>query len=65
MAVTVMVSKKPRVVTYLDPELKTRFEQLCEIRKRSSSNMIEVLIELDVKQAEASGELPVTTDTPA
>lgn len=60
-----VATKKPRIATYIDPLLKERFEQLCEIRKRSSSNMLEVMVEQEVQQAEESGELPPLNATEA
>ncbi|MEM9008142.1 MAG: hypothetical protein AAGE59_32120 [Cyanobacteria bacterium P01_F01_bin.86] len=58
-----VATKKPRIATYIDLLLKERFEQLCEIRKRSSSNMLEVMVEREVREAEQSGELPPVDDT--
>jgi hypothetical protein len=55
----IVATKKARVVTYLDWEIKEKAERLAATRRRSLSNLLEVLIEDAVKEAEATGELPV------
>ena len=50
-------TKKPRVVTYLDEELKARAEKVAEYQGRSLSNYIEQLVKADVARAEAAGEI--------
>jgi len=52
-----MPSSLPRVVVYLEPELKTAGEKLAAKRKRSLSNLLNVLLQDAVDDALASGEL--------
>jgi hypothetical protein len=55
----IVATKKARVVTYLDWGVKEKAERLAATRRRSLSNLLEVLIEDAVKQAETTGELPL------
>ncbi len=53
-----VATKKARIVTYIEHDVKEKAEQLASIRRRSLSNLLEVLIESAVREAEESGELP-------
>ncbi len=52
-----VVTKKPRVVVYLDESLKELLELLAEKRNRSVSNLLETLAKQEVEQAKQRGEL--------
>lgn len=51
-AVEQMTSKLPRIIVYIEPVLKERVERLAHRRKRSLSNLINVLLEKAVNEAE-------------
>ncbi len=52
-----VVTKKPRVVVYLDESLKELLELLADKRNRSVSNLLETLAKQEVEQAKQRGEL--------
>ena len=52
-----MATKKPRVVVYVDENLKERLEALADRRNRSISNLLETLAKQEVEDAQKSGEL--------
>ena len=52
-----MATAKDRLTIYISTELKDLFEALSAKRKRSSSNMCEILMEREVEAAISSGEL--------
>ncbi|BAT56688.1 hypothetical protein NOS3756_57000 (plasmid) [Nostoc sp. NIES-3756] len=56
MVLSVVTAKK-RISLYLDEALKSDLERLAKIRKRSLSNLIEVICEEEVERAKQSGEL--------
>lgn len=45
-----VATDKIRVSTYISPELKDLAEQLAKLKKRSLSNLLEVLLEEAVKK---------------
>lgn len=45
-------SQLPRLVVYLPPEIKTKFETLSERQRRSMSQMVVFLIEKAIKESE-------------
>jgi len=55
-----MSTKKPLVKAYIEKELKEKFKDLCDIEKRSESNMIEYLIDKYVKEYEARQATTIT-----
>ncbi|NJK50879.1 hypothetical protein HC931_24690 [Candidatus Gracilibacteria bacterium] len=59
-----MVTDKKRISLYVEENLKTDLERLAKIRKRSLSNLIEVICEEIVKQALHSGELDDSDRSP-
>ncbi|BAY42018.1 hypothetical protein NIES2111_64140 (plasmid) [Nostoc sp. NIES-2111] len=59
MVLSVVTAKK-RISLYLDEALKSDLERLAKIRKRSLSNLIEVICEEEVERAKQSGELKDT-----
>jgi excinuclease UvrABC nuclease subunit len=54
---TEVISAKKRISLYLDEALKSNLERLAKIRKRSLSNLIEVLCEEELERARNNGEL--------
>jgi len=52
-----VVTDKKRISLYVEENLKVDLERLAKIRKRSLSNLIEVICEEVVMQAKNSGEL--------
>lgn len=56
MVLSVVTAKK-RISLYLDEALKSDLERLAKIRKRSLSNLIEVLCEEELERARNNGEL--------
>ncbi len=50
--VQVGTSKLPRIIVYIEPELKSRVERLARRRKRSLSNLINFLLEKAVNESE-------------
>lgn len=52
-----VATDKVRVSTYIEDELKPKLEMLAKVRKRSVSNLIEVLCQEAVDRAEKEGEL--------
>lgn len=52
-----VTSKLPRVVVYLEPQLKADAEKLAKRRRRSVSNLITVLLQEEVEEARRQGEL--------
>ena len=57
-----MPSKRPRLIVYLTPDVKERYEQLAKMRNRTASNLTETLILKAIWEAEQSGELPPVDD---
>ncbi|MBD2359556.1 hypothetical protein H6G41_34305 [Tolypothrix sp. FACHB-123] len=55
MVLSVVTAKK-RMSLYLDEALKSDLERLAKIRKRSLSNLIEVICEEELERARKSGE---------
>ena len=55
--VSSVVTTKKRMSLYLDEALKSSLERLAKIRKRSLSNLIEVLCEEELERARKNGEL--------
>lgn len=51
-----MGTDKSLVKGYIEPELKAKFKKICDLEKRSESNMIEYLINNMVKEYEAKQE---------
>ncbi|MEM7066775.1 MAG: hypothetical protein AAF572_26865 [Cyanobacteria bacterium P01_B01_bin.77] len=58
-----MPSKRPRLIVYLTPDVKERYEQLAKLRNRTASNLTETLILKAIWEAEQSGELSPADDT--
>ncbi|MBD2457712.1 hypothetical protein H6G80_27030 [Nostoc sp. FACHB-87] len=56
MVLSVVTAKK-RISLYLDEALKSDLERLAKIRKRSLSNLIEVICEEEVERAKKNEEL--------
>lgn len=54
---TSVVTDKKRVSLYIEETLKVELEKLAKVRKRSLSNLIEVLCEEAVQQAKKQGEI--------
>ncbi|MCC5624821.1 hypothetical protein [Nostoc sp. CHAB 5715] len=54
---TEVISDKKRISLYLDEALKSDLERLAKIRKRSLSNLIEVLCEEELERVRKNGEL--------
>jgi macrodomain Ter protein organizer (MatP/YcbG family) len=54
---TSVVTDKKRVSLYIEETLKVELEKLAKARKRSLSNLIEVLCEEAVQQAKKQGEI--------
>ena len=54
----VVATDKAKLFAYVDPELKAKIEKLAEIRLRSVSNLVEVVMNEEIRRAEQSGELP-------
>ncbi|BAY35665.1 XRE family transcriptional regulator (plasmid) [Nostoc carneum NIES-2107] len=54
---TEVIADKKRMSLYLDEALKSDLERLAKIRKRSLSNLIEVICEEELERARKSGEL--------
>jgi CopG-like RHH_1 or ribbon-helix-helix domain, RHH_5 len=52
-----VVTDKKRISLYVEENLKIDLERLARVRKRSLSNLIEVICEEIVLQAKRSGEL--------
>jgi macrodomain Ter protein organizer (MatP/YcbG family) len=52
-----VVTDKKRVSLYIEENLKIELENLAKVRKRSLSNLIEVLCEEAVQQAKKQGEI--------
>lgn len=53
-----MATKKPQVKAYIEQGLRNKFKTICDIEKRSESNMIEYLIDKCVKEYESQhGEI--------
>ncbi|MBD2316704.1 ribbon-helix-helix domain-containing protein [Phormidium tenue] len=52
-----VATDKVRVSTYIEDGLKPKLELLAKVRKRSVSNLIEVLCQEAVDKAEKEGEL--------
>ena len=53
-----MATDKEKVGIYISSDVKQGIDKLCEIRKRSLSNLIEVVLAEELQRAVASGELP-------
>ncbi|MEC4817817.1 MAG: ribbon-helix-helix protein, CopG family [Scytonema sp. PMC 1069.18] len=52
-----VVTDKKRVSLYIEETLKVELEKLAKVRKRSLSNLIEVLCEEAIQQAKKQGEI--------
>jgi macrodomain Ter protein organizer (MatP/YcbG family) len=52
-----VTTDKKRVSLYIEEDLKIELENLAKVRKRSLSNLIEVLCEEAVQQAKKQGEI--------
>lgn len=52
-----VATKKPRVVFYLDDQLKSDLELLAEVENRSVSNLIETVAKNLVDEARESGKI--------
>lgn len=52
-----VTTDKTRISVYLEPSLKEDLERLAKLRKRSMSNLIEVLCESEIDRAKESGEM--------
>ena len=52
-----MATQKPRVVVYLDDDIKIKIEKLASKANRSVSNYLATLATREVEQAEADGVL--------
>lgn len=48
---------KPKVVVYIEPELKKATEELAKKQRRSVSSLVCILLERAIKEARESGEL--------
>jgi CopG-like RHH_1 or ribbon-helix-helix domain, RHH_5 len=59
-----MPTRNPRVVVYLETDLKAKLEILADKRNRSISNLLETVIKEIVEQAEKAGELTPNNDKP-
>lgn len=55
-----VATDKARIVAYCDPAIKTKLERLADLKVRSLSNLVELLLMEAVADAEASGELKDT-----
>ncbi len=55
--VTPVATSKKRISLYLDEELKYELEKLAKARKRSLSNLIEVICEKELTEAKSKGEV--------
>jgi|GEM_PF-4416012 predicted transcriptional regulator len=58
MVMAVVTTDKKRISLYVEEDLKAKLEILAKARKRSLSNLIEVLCEEVAAAAEKSGEIP-------
>ena len=52
-----VTTNKTRISLYVEEQLKVKLGQLAKVRRRSLSNLIEVICEDAVLDAEATGEL--------
>lgn len=53
-----MPTNKPQVKAFVSPEIKTKFEHICKLKNRSTSNMIEFLIKEEINIYESEhGEI--------
>ncbi|MGL5083751.1 MAG: ribbon-helix-helix domain-containing protein [Microcoleaceae cyanobacterium] len=57
MNTSAVPSKLPRVNVYLEEELKRKGEMLAKSRVRSLSNLLVWLLQREIAEAEASGEI--------
>lgn len=57
-----VATDKARIVTYCDPDIKVKLEQLAALKIRSLSNLVELLLMQAVADAEESGELSQGTE---
>lgn len=55
--VTTVATDKKRVSLYVEEQLKQKLEALAKARKRSLSNLIEVLCQETIIKAEQEGEI--------
>jgi len=53
----IVPSNKPRLLVVIEGNLKTDFEKLCKVEKRSMSNMVNVLIEEAINKARKEGKI--------
>ncbi len=60
MVALLVTTNKTRVSLYVEEWLKVRLDQLAKVRRRSLSNLIEVICEDAVLRAEETGELEKT-----
>lgn len=50
-------TKLDRVTVYLDPEVKKKLEKLAKLKKRTVSNLVSVLIDEAIDDAEQAGAI--------
>ncbi len=50
-------TKLDRVTVYLDPEAKKKLEKLAKLKKRTVSNLVSVLIDEAIQDAEQAGAI--------
>jgi predicted transcriptional regulator len=50
-------TKLDRVTVYIDPEVKKKLEKLAKLKKRTVSNLVSVLIDEAIQDAEQSGAI--------
>lgn len=50
-------TKLDRVTVYLDPEVKKKLEKLAKLKKRTVSNLVSVLIDEAIEDAEQVGAI--------
>jgi predicted transcriptional regulator len=60
---TAVTTDKKRVSLYVEEDLKADLELLAKARKRSLSNLIEVLCEEAAAEAKKSGEIPAGVES--
>ncbi len=59
MAIPLVASKLPRMIVYIEPELKAAAEKLAKKQRRSVSSLVCLLLEQAVREGE-SPEEPAT-----
>lgn len=53
-----VATDKAKVTAYIEADLRAEIDELCRLRNRSISNLVETLLREAIKQAKDSGELP-------